>query len=135
MFLEFYLLNIKCQRNPASPNGYVYNVYARSVDDIRPMTGTATTERSEEIRAKIGGSHPTLHSTCASKNVRISPLKSFQNDLDTFGLIEKFKIKLCPNFGCPSTSQSCSNKTFSFISSYNFHLHRQTVDKCIKWLL
>lgn len=74
--ISIYLLNIKCHRNPARPNGSVNNVYAISADDIRPMTGTATTERSEEMRAKIGGSHPTLHSTCASKNVKISPLKN-----------------------------------------------------------
>lgn len=75
IFVQFYLLNIKCQRKPANPNGSVYNEYERSIDDIRPMTGTATTERSEAIRAKIGGSHPTLHSTCASKNVKISPFE------------------------------------------------------------
>lgn len=44
-----------------------------SNDEILLIIGTATTDRSEAIRDKIGCSHPSVHSICESKKVNTCP--------------------------------------------------------------
>lgn len=68
-----YFLKIKCHRNPTKPIKSEYDTYEKSFEEIRSIIGTATTERSTAMRAKIGCNQPSVHSTCESKNVKMSP--------------------------------------------------------------